>query len=428
MRRCLLIHTNSHVLLTAFVALATLVSSGVTEPLGVEKARCADAFVDAIGVNVHLSYYDTAYSNYFGVIKPRLLEAGIRHVRDGCPSKDQKDFQNRLNDLGQAGIRSMLICSPQAGSLTNTVAVLKQLSVSVERVEGPNETDGAGIAYQGRGFPEGTRAFQNDLFAAVKADPELARLPVVVTSISNPEKASLLGPLASADFANTHCYAGGYPPGFRWNWYMERCITNSVRPILATESGYHTAFRHTDGLWMHGVSEAAQGKYLSRMLAEYFTRGILRTYVYELLNLKDAPQHSESNFGIVRANGEPKPAFTAIQNLIALLSDAGPVFEPASLSFAINGEIEPARHLLLQKRDGRFFLLLWINAVSFDTAAKQDKPFTPQPARLVFAKPITRAKAWLPLERREPVASFGPATEVTVNVPDHLLVLEIETR
>ena len=38
--------------------------------------------------------------------------------------------------------------------------------------------------------------------------------------MSNPESAAKLGLLHSADFANTHCYADGGPPGFRWDWYI----------------------------------------------------------------------------------------------------------------------------------------------------------------------------------------------------------------
>ena len=49
-----------------------------------ETAKRADAFVETIGVNVHLNYLNTAYANYKEVIKPRLQELGIRHIRDGA--------------------------------------------------------------------------------------------------------------------------------------------------------------------------------------------------------------------------------------------------------------------------------------------------------------------------------------------------------
>ena len=48
-----------------------------------EVARPADPFVDFVGVNTHLGYSDTTYGGYEGILKPRLLELGVRHIRDG---------------------------------------------------------------------------------------------------------------------------------------------------------------------------------------------------------------------------------------------------------------------------------------------------------------------------------------------------------
>ncbi len=395
-----------------------------------ERARPADAFVDSIGVNVHLSYYDTAYNNFDGVIKPRLIESGIRHVRDGCPEIGHAPFQQRMLNLAQSGIKTMVICYPHggAGPAADAVPALKRVLPALEAIEGPNETDGFGISYKGVKFPEATRAFQDELFQAAKADAELAKFPVVMASISDPEKAPRLGRLESADFANTHSYAGGGPPGFRWNWYMARCLTNCQRPVIASETGYHNAVNHNDGFWMPGVSAAAAGRYLPRLLAEYFDRGIVRTYIYELLDLRDQPAVAESNFGILRHDGTPKPAFTAIKNLIALLKDPGPSFEPGTLDFSIHADDQPVRHLLLQRRDGHFFLLLWINTDSYDLAAKKDLHFGARPTRLIFAHPIRSASIYLPLDGTQASVSFGPCSEITVNVPDHVMVVELATK
>ncbi len=412
--------------LCALFALSFGIPLHAFEPLRIERARPADTFVDSIGVNVHLSYYDTAYNNYAGIIKPRLLEAGIRHIRDGCPSQNQTEFRNRLNDLGRAGVKSMLICSPNTGgSMAEIVAALKKVAPSLEWIEGPSESDLTGVSFRGLKFPDGTRAFQNELYAAVKGDPDLKKLPVVMTAVGDPEHSPRLGRLESADYANTHCYAGGGPPGFRWNWYMDRCLANIQRPIVASETGYHHAINHRDGHWIRGVTERASGRYLPRLFAEYFVRGVIRTYVYEFLDEKPRPDYSEANFGMLRLNGEPKPAYVAVKNLITLLRDPGADFSPGALSFSINGDVEPVRHLLLQKRDGSFYLLLWINAVSYDTKSKQDVKFSPQPTRLIFDKPIISAKAYRPLEGLTPVANFASSQEINLQVYDQILVLEL---
>lgn len=56
--------------------------------LPAEEARRADDFVDFIGVNTHLGYNDTTYRDSDGIIEPRLLQLGVRHIRDGTFSND----------------------------------------------------------------------------------------------------------------------------------------------------------------------------------------------------------------------------------------------------------------------------------------------------------------------------------------------------
>ena len=243
--------------------------------------------------------------------------------------------------------------------------------------------------------------------------------------MSNPESASKLGLLRSADYANTHSYADGGPPGFRWDWYMDRCRKNCERPVMATETGYHNAPKHTDGLWIPGVSETAAGKYIVRLLPEYFDRGIVRTYLYELLDLRDKPQDAESNFGILRANGTPKPAYTAVTNLIALLADPGPPFAPGVFRCRLSGQQRPLRHMLLQKRDGRLELLLWMNLPAYDDKARRDLDVAPQPVAVQFDRPIRAAKVFLPFHSVDVVREFSATDRLEVDVPDHVLVLEI---
>ncbi len=56
----------------------TLAASAAPVP-----AKSADAFVDSIGVNTHLDYTESPYARFNDLIKPKLKELGVRHIRDG---------------------------------------------------------------------------------------------------------------------------------------------------------------------------------------------------------------------------------------------------------------------------------------------------------------------------------------------------------
>ena len=47
-----------------------------------ENAQSAFDFVNSIGVNTHLNYFDTVYGN-FPFVERELKSIGILHVRDG---------------------------------------------------------------------------------------------------------------------------------------------------------------------------------------------------------------------------------------------------------------------------------------------------------------------------------------------------------
>src|ERR1700724_703093 len=47
-----------------------------------EAPRSADSVADSVGVNIHLHFTDTIYSN-FPLVQSLLTSLGVRHVRDG---------------------------------------------------------------------------------------------------------------------------------------------------------------------------------------------------------------------------------------------------------------------------------------------------------------------------------------------------------
>ena len=93
----------------AIVACSTVLPGQSQSPA--ETARSANLFVDSVGVVVHLNRRNSAYSNYDTMIRPRLQELGIRHIRDGVRQDDMETLQ-KLADLATLGIKSVLVMDP----------------------------------------------------------------------------------------------------------------------------------------------------------------------------------------------------------------------------------------------------------------------------------------------------------------------------
>ena len=219
------------------VALATVVAGSVlaaAEVIPGEDARSADAFVDFIGVNTHLGYSDTTYRDYEGIIKPRLLELGVRHIRDG--TFNESVLQKYL-ELGRNGIRVLFITDSR-----RAVERAKRLRPALFAVEGVNEPDTK------PGWVPRIREEQERLYSAIKGDPETKDIPVVVSSLANIRNSpGELGDVtAFLDFGNIHPYAAGQPPSRHWGWglSMQRALAearkvSTSKPLLVTECGYH---------------------------------------------------------------------------------------------------------------------------------------------------------------------------------------------
>jgi len=391
-----------------------------------EPARSADAFVNSIGVGTHLRYVDTAYGNYDTLIKPKLQELGVRHIRDGGKNLE---FYRRLNDLATLGIKSTLVMDSRDGITPENVVTeaIQPVLSSIEAVEGPNEWDvQPQLTYKDQAFPEGLRAYQDELYAAVKGEPTTAALPVLMPSLAIPYYAPRLGSLASADLGNMHSYAGGNLPSqdLDTKWLpLTQAVTGPNKPIVATECGWHNATNDLTAS-QPGISELAAAKYVPRLYLEYFNRGIQRSFLYELINEhQDTTQ--EQNFGLLRNNGSPKPAFDSLKNLIALLQDPGPEFAPQALSYSLSGNNANVHHTLLQKRDGRFYLILWNEVPSFDLQTKLDV-YAPKPeVTVTIQTPMRQAKLYKPVRAAASLQQYPNPQQLDLSISDHPLVIEL---
>lgn len=157
-----------------FGALLFVSPAGFGQPL---QARQADLFVESVGVNVHLHYYDTAYTDFEGKVLPSLRDLGVRHIRDGvCPVADGLK-PGRLQTLfTELGVRATLIADPRCESVAEAFThVYSTLGVGLlAALEGPNEYDRSGA---GDWLTE-LRGYQAGLHAVFKSDPATAAVPL----------------------------------------------------------------------------------------------------------------------------------------------------------------------------------------------------------------------------------------------------------
>ncbi|MEJ7811821.1 MAG: Ig-like domain-containing protein [Gemmatimonadaceae bacterium] len=388
------------------------------------SARSADAFVNSIGVNTHLNYLDLVYgTGYASIIRPKLVSLGVRHIRDGL--NVWPEVATRYRELATHGVKLTAVTEPKDGNYDDASHILPQadvISSALEAFEGPNEPD----LFWAVDWTGKARRFQQAVYTAVKGSPAWGRTPVVQMALSGFGAPPAVGDMSGyADQGNLHPYPGGKQPTNLLQSYLGTwAVINGADPLHVTETGYHTAPASADS-WQTGVSESAQAKYVPRLFLEYFLSGIQRTFLYELIDERANLTRSEDNYGLLRNDGSEKPAYIALKNTIALLADPGPTFTPGQLGYDLSGDLSNVHSLLLQKRDGTFYLVLWLDVPSYDHSQRRDLPVSGRPLTLTLATPARETRTYFPLESMSPSAQTGAVTQLRVTVPDHPMIIKL---
>jgi hypothetical protein len=327
------------------------------------------------------------------------------------------------------GIRYDLIVDPRRENLETInaakIAKIKEMiGPSLESFEGPNEYNLTGIPT----WAQDLTNYQKNLYPAVKSNPSTSNIPVIAPALGRPYPSERPDLRAYADYGNMHSYSGGKIPS---DWGLDNYIMpvsramTGTKPIMATETGYHTASNWAGG--HPSVSEKAMGKYMPRLMFEYFNRDVRLTHAYELIDQKSDPNGLDrsDNFGLLRSDGTEKPAYKALENLIDLLQDPGPRFQPKSLDYTLSGATKDVHSTLLQKRDGRFYLVLWREMSSYNLTTKQDISVPSQKVTLTLNQPVSKANTYLPNGSLTPTKQYASPKSLTLAVPDEPLVIEL---
>jgi hypothetical protein len=338
-----------------------------------ETASPADAFVDSIGVNTHLGYFETPYSYEWPSTFAALKTMGIRHIRDGYFEWGTTNpLYEHHRALAAAGIGCDFVVGYNTSVTPENIVQFRNLVWDMEAIEGPNEyDDNGGHGWQGR-----LHAF----LPRVAQMGQAANVPVLGPSFVRMESYQAMGNISRyMTYNNLHVYFGGRNPGAQgWGstdryghgygsmgWWTDSGNMDAPGvPQMITETGYITYPRVNTP---YTVPESVAAAYVPRTYLEAFVHGVMRTYSYEMI---DEPVLSKG-YGLMHQDLSPKPAFTAIANLTGLLSDRGPGFRTGSLNYSLSGDTANVHHLLMQKRDGSFWLALWIEQSIYNPVNNQ---------------------------------------------------------
>jgi hypothetical protein len=362
----------------------------------------------------------------FERVRARLRELGVHWIRDGACGTCLAHVDH-LRALAADGIRSQLILgSPRDGEawLDTQVRVLRgRLATAAGAVEGPNEYDVAGDP----AWVANLRRWQQAIWSRVKGDPVLCRLLVVGPTIVWRANRALAGDLSPwLDAGNMHPYPGGNAPTLA-HLFDEVALarTNSAgKPVVASETGYHQALAGPSGDGHPPTSERAAALYFPRLFLAYFQRGVRRTFAYELVDSGADPSRTqrELHFGLLRADFSPKPAFTALRNLLALVR--GGAGGGGSLRVRVDGRPD-VRHLLLRGVDGAYSLALWRDVTVWDRVARHDVAVAPTPVKVTLGQAMRRAQVFVPSEGVGAVATVNAPREVALRLGAAVTVVRL---
>ncbi|MBC8127412.1 MAG: hypothetical protein H8M99_09770, partial [Gloeobacteraceae cyanobacterium ES-bin-144] len=308
------------------------------------------------------------------------------------------------------------------------IPVAEKVRAAIRTFEGANEVD------LNHWSIERTRDYQRDLWKTVK-ESSFAETPVLSVSVTRLNYAGKLGDIGAwCDFSNIHPYPGGSEPetgpGLGTDLGTGIKVAHALaaeRPIIITETGYHSASENGNG---HvAVSEHAAGIYLPRVFLHNFRSGIVRSYWYELLNSRLSETDKEANFGLYRNDGITiKPAGLAMKNLIALLSDPGPPFRTGVLDYSLSDSM--AQSVLFQKRNGEFWLALWLNSSLADShrpyGQKQEVDPHDRDCTIRIAGVGVRVKLHERLDGESPISrEISESSEFSISLSERVAFLQI---
>ena len=302
---------------------------------------------------------------------------------------------------------------------------------SVIAIEGANEVNNWPVTYNGVSGLQGALALQQDLYAAVHANPALGGIPVdyftgyaAGTIGVGPNPATTAG-LADADTQHPYPVDGAAPASFvdPANAVSNE-TTGQTGPLVYTETGYSS-----NGGIDAGVDATVQAKYTLDLLFDAMADGVAHTDLYELMDAyaPGSPQ-GDDGYGLFDSNGNAKPVATAIHNLTTILADSAAnasTFQTGTLAPTITGLPTTGRDLVLQKASGVFDVVVWAEPQIWNPATGTEVASPTENVTVSLGGTYATVAVYDPLAGSTPLRTLTDVGSVQIDLTDHPLILEV---
>jgi hypothetical protein len=394
--------------------------------------EAASTFVQSLGINTHLGFPSTVYYGHSQNVISALQYLGINTIRDEPPGYNHDPTTTAANDaVAAAGVQlDALLVGNGPVDITDTIAETAAFEQaypgSIAAIEGPNEINAWPITYDGitDNYAAGVQVTQ-DLWTAVHSNPSLEAVPVYaltlsygVTGVAAGEEQ--LGDLAPyVTYGNAHIYdccnvwQGNMP-----YWLPILKQDTPGMPMVITETGYTTTPSNVD--------ELSAAKYNLNTLLENALNGIVRTYLYELVdeNSSVTDTNVQDHFGEFHNDWTPKTGATAIHNLTTVLKTAGSGTASTALNYSVSG-LPTTGHSFLLGSSTVFDLAVWIDATVYDPTNAIDIAAPAYPVTVNLGATFANVAVYDPMVGTTPIATYNNVSTLSISVIDHPLIVQV---
>src|SRR5574337_1543870 len=341
-----------------------------------QKPWEAGDFVERCGINMQQLDANaiTALRNWGGK-RARVGRAGA--VTNALSS---------LLALGRDGYKFMIhagvyTSTQSLDSATKMLNAVKSLGpdyvISVSNVNEPNHPE-KWTGLDQTAYWQYLRNYQRDLYNAFHNDPATAGKVMVCgpgwggTDIENIPKIGNIDQWIDAH--EFHKYStvkwGTGKPQFYSEMATYVGQTGSLdKPCLIGETGWHTH----QPTWDPKDGVEYKDRYMPRHLLNMIDHGLalLDIYVMDFDNNIEGWSYggTEQCYGWLKPDGRVQASYTSTKNLLTLLADPGPRFITTPLAYTITGNTAAVYRVLLQERNGTWYLAVWCETQSPQTRA-----------------------------------------------------------